>query len=111
MTRNAWGPSNWIFTPYARMGNTPPARSGKVDDLRFRQAMPQATPSSRYTYTNGAGANLQRNVVGDFNDNGFAGVTRRNREPNFPIAASDTVNGNWQGRGGFSDRKERRGGE
>src|ERR1017187_6822904 len=58
MTRNAWRPSNWIFTPYVRMGNTLPARSGKVDDLRFRQAMPQATPSHRRTYTNGAGAGV-----------------------------------------------------
>src|ERR1017187_8403738 len=58
MTRSAWPPSNWIFTPYVRMGNTPPARSGKVPDSRSRLAMPPATPSSRRTYTNGAGPSV-----------------------------------------------------
>src|ERR1039458_2707905 len=41
-------------------------------------------------------------VVGDFNGNAHGGVARRNRETNFPIAASDTFNGNWLGRGCFS---------
>jgi hypothetical protein len=35
--------------------------------------------------------------VADFNDNALAAAARRNREPNFPIAASYTFNGNWLG--------------
>ena len=41
-------------------------------------------------------------LVVDFNDYTRAPDARRNREPNFPIAASYTFNGNWLGRGGFS---------
>ena len=36
-------------------------------------------------------------LVADFYDNALAAAARRNREPNFPIAASYTFNGNWLG--------------